>query len=255
MLIDRIESYLNGVGKDIDQALLDEVGSLSLRAFKRQFGVRPASSPTLRLSSIGRCPRQQSYTILGFSQNGKEIDARAKMVFFQGDLVELAIIGLLKVVGCDVSSAQETIHFEGVEGHPDGIYNDLSGRYLLEVKSMSSYSFSDFQKGVIDDGYRWQINSYLKALGLNKCVMIGLNKDAGVLHEIIIEKDEQIIKRIKETIQVIKKATKENLPPRPYGPDAKGFYPWQCLYCQFRGECLPNASLVLEKNKYRLKNV
>lgn len=257
MIVNKIEAYLNNNGKDINESILEEVSLLARWSFERQFGKKEESNGGLRLSSIGQCTRKQAYNKLGFMPNGKEIDARAKTVFFQGDMVELAIVQLMKVAGCniiDCGKDQKSVYLEGIEGHPDGIFiNDDGKRFLLEVKSMSSYSFSDFQNGNIDGSYLSQINAYLEALGLDECVMVGQNKDAGVLHEHLVKKNRFIIEQIKDNIQVVKAATEENLPPRQFSPDEKGFYPWQCLYCAHYKTCLPNSELVLVKNKYKLK--
>jgi hypothetical protein len=267
MITNKIEAYLNNKGKEITESILEEVSLLARWSFERQFGLQKESEYSLRLSSIGKCIRQQSYNVLGFEKNGKEIDARAKTVFFQGDMVEMAIVQLAKVSGCniiDCGKDQKTVELDGIPGHPDGIFiNEFNKKFLLEVKSMSSYSFSDFQNGQIDEGYLFQINSYLEALGLEECVMVGLNKDAGVLHEHLVKRNPSFIARIKATIDYLKHCqewlgkgeTKETalLPDRPYSPNDKGIYPWQCNYCAHRGTCLPDAELILIKNKYQLK--
>jgi len=253
MIVDRINAYLDTQGKELDESILIEVEALAGNAFRRQFGLkeeREQKSPYF--SSIGKCLRQQAYNLLGFPAEGKAIDARARMVFFQGDMVELAIVMLARVAGCAITAygvGQESIEWEGLRGRPDGI---LDGTHLVEVKSMSSYSFDDFQNNILDIGYRYQCNAGMEALGLSHTVIVALNKDAGVLAEMVIPKDPEIIKDIRARLATLKAATKENLPERPYAPNDKGFYPWQCRYCAFYRTCLPNAELVLKGNAYKL---
>jgi CRISPR/Cas system-associated exonuclease Cas4 (RecB family) len=284
MIVDKINQYLSTTGKTVDEAILKEVSDLAAFAFQRQFGVREErDQKTPYFSSIGKCLRQQAYKLLKFEENGKEMDSRSKMVFFQGDMAELAVIQVAKQAGCNISvggSDQESIEVDGMRGRPDGILHDAGQTqptkedlrdaeelgeltfearppqdYVVEVKSMSSFSFRDFERGVVDDGYRYQCNAAMLALKLNKTVIVGLNKDSGVLHEMVISRDEKIIEDIAERLDTLKKATKEDLPYRPYQPDAAGFYPWQCRYCAFFKTCLPNAELVLVKNAYKLKEV
>lgn len=255
MIVDKINTYLAGSGKTVDEALLAEVAQLARYSFERQFGEREEKQGTLRLSSIGRCLRQQAYNVLGVPPNGKEIDSRSKMVFFQGDLAELAIIYLAKLAGCDISVSglsQEKVDLMGVKGHPDGVYHN-GADYLLEAKSMSSYGFAEFQRGEIDPGYRYQINSYMEAKGLEKTIVIGLNKDAGVLHEMLVEKDPAIVADIRARIETLRQVALDKLPPRPYAPNDKGFYPWNCLYCAHWKTCLPGAEKVLVGRSYKLK--
>ena len=254
MIVDKINQYLSTTGKELDAALLDEVGKLASYAFQRQFGVREERVVTKPyFSSIGKCLRQQAYKLLGFEEAGKEIDSRAKMLFFQGDMVELAVVELAKVAGCNVSGTgfeQEATEWNGLRGRPDGV---VDGTHVLEVKSMASYSFERFEQGQLEDSYRYQCNAAMESLGLAKTVIVAQNKDSGPLCEMVIEKDPAIVEDIRQRLSVLGNATKEMLPERPYAPDAKGFYPWQCRYCAFFKTCLPNAELVLVRNKYSLK--
>lgn len=256
MIVDKINAYLSTEGKTIDEAILADVANLSRWAFAKQFGEREDKPGTLRLSSIGKCLRQQAYKLLNFESNGKAIDARARMVFFMGDLTELAVIALAKAAGCEIQSTgqnQLQVEIDGITGHPDGIIVENDVRYLLEVKSMSSFGFNEFQRGVLDEGYRYQNNSYMHALGLTQAIVVGLNKDAGVLHEAVISKDQAFVDEIKRRISVLKDVKVESLPERPYKPDAKGFLPWQCRYCAYYGTCWPNSELALVGKAYKLK--
>lgn len=269
MIVDKINQYLSTEGKAVDEAILKEVSTQAAYAFGRQFGQREErTTRTPYFSSIGKCLRQQAYGLLGFEPNGKEMDSRSKMVFFQGDMVEVAIIEVAKQAGCNISvagSGQESIEIDGMRGRPDGILHDAGAveedgtmlrpawDYVIEVKSMSSFSFKDFERGQLDDAYRYQCNAAMHALGKDKTVIVALNKDAGVLAEMVINKDPEIIRDIQERLDTLKKCTKDDLPYRPYQPDAAGFYPWQCRYCAWFKTCLPKAELVLVKNSYKLK--
>lgn len=255
MIVDKINAFLSSDGQAVDDVIVNEVGLLSRIAFLRQFLKRDDQPGTLRLSSIGKCMRQQAYSALGFPVNGKQIDSRARMVFFMGDLTEIAIIQLAKAAGCVIARVgqdQMVVEIDGIQGHPDGIFKNGKD-YLLEAKSMSSYSFKEFQRGVIDDGYRFQVNAYMHALGLTEAIIVALNKDAGVLAEMVILKDLSITEDILSRIKLLKVATKESLPERGHSANEKGFYPWNCLYCSFHGTCLPNAEKVLVKDAYKLK--
>lgn len=255
MIVDKINAYLDGKGKEIDAALLEEISLLSGENFSRQFGVRQDKGG-MRLSSIGNCTRKQAYEYLNVPRKGKEVDARGRMVFFQGDCVELAIVYLMVLAGLKLShygKNQKTVKLDGVDGHPDAVLHGESEDFLVSVKSMSSYGFEEFQRGNINEDYLYQENSYLEAENLNRSVYVGLNKDSGVLHEHIITKNPKIIAQIKENIKTVRGATLDNLPPRKFSPDDKDFLPWNCLYCSHWGNCWPDGNLVLAKNKYRLK--
>lgn len=262
MIVDKILQYLNQEGKTLDEALRYEVEKLAGVSFKRQFMTEEngVSKGVLRLSSAGKCARQLAYGYHGFEKKGKEIDARAKIIFFQGDLVELMLASIAKLSGCNLVATglnQATVDFQvngtTIKGHTDGLLIEPGEIFLAEFKSMSSYAFERFQEGYIDESYIAQYNTYLDAAGINRCVFVGLNKDSGVLHEMVIQKDPAIVTKARENLLTVIKSTVEALPERRFSPDEKKYLPWNCLYCQFWGHCWPNAEKVLVRNSYKLK--
>lgn len=255
MIVDKIQEYLSGPGAVVPASVGMAVGNLAENSFIRQFGERQEKQKTIRLSGIGRCVRQQAYNVLGIEENGKQIDSRAKMIFFAGDMAEIAIVQVAKLAGCNVTDCgqdQKTVSVDGIDGHPDGIVHAEGQDYLLEVKSMSSFGFKEFERGSLDEGYRYQICAYMSALGLSQAIVVALNKDAGVLAEMLVSIDPVIVADIKARIKLLKGVSKENLPPQPFKPNEKGWLPWNCLYCGHWGTCWPKAQKILVSGKYKL---
>lgn len=249
MIVNRINEYLTTNGKDISQSLLDSLANDSKYIFERQFGVQEEKEPCLRLSSIGNCLRKQAYQLLNYPIKGKEIDSRAKMVFFMGDFVEMSVVHLAELAGCAITDQQKEVEINGVKGHIDGIHK---GR-LVEIKSMSSFAFTKFDKNrEINESYVYQINAYMEALGLDETIYIALNKDACFLAQTTYKKDNRIVDDIYKRIEFLKKIG-ENLPEKPYSPNDKGYLPWQCLYCQYWGHCWPTSDKILSGKSYKLK--
>ena len=264
MIVDKIYQYLSQEGKTLDEALRYEVEKLAGVSFKRQFMTEEngVSKGVLRLSSSGKCARQLAYKYHGLEISGKKIDARAKIIFFQGDLVELMLASIAKLSGCNIVATglhQATVDFQvngqTVKGHTDGLLIEPGEVLLVEFKSMSSYAFERFQDGFIDDSYISQYNTYLSALGVTRCVFVGLNKDNGVLHEMVITRDEAIVELARMNLLKVLKSTPETLPERPekYGPDEKGYLRWECSYCPAWETCRPEYEKVVVKNSYKLR--
>lgn len=262
MIVDRINAYISAEPKPNDE-LEKEVGEMASYAFKRQFLERKGKDGNLRLSSAGKCARSQAYDFHGFTPEGKEIDSRGRMVFWMGDMVELTVVALAKLSGVEIlftGKDQLSVGFpigdQVIEGHPDGIVMHEGKKYLLEVKSMTSYGFSEFERGVVNETYLCQINSYMETLGLDACVFVVINKESGVLAERIIPKDSKRVEFVRENLGSVLKSTKDNLPKRAYEPNEKGFYPWQCAYCGHFKTCLVNEGLaerVVVAKAYKLK--
>jgi len=263
MIVEKIYQYLSGQEKTLNDAILDEVAQNSRFAFKRQFMEADQNDKgKIRLSSAGRCARQVAYAYHGFEKKGKEIDARAKLVFWTGDLIELTVVNLAKLAGCvllhtgqDQLTVSLPVNGTFAIGHPDGIFLEDGKNYLLEVKSMSSFSYAKFEKGEIDEGYISQINAYMSALNLDACAFIGLNKDNGMMHELIVRKSQKEVEKLTKNLTAVAHSTPEKLPPPPAELEAneKGVFPWNCLYCAFWVHCRVGAKKVLVGKSYKLR--
>jgi len=262
MVVDKINKFLSSKDFTLNESIKYEVEKLSGYSFQRQFMQDNEKSPekTLRLSSAGKCPRQQAYKYHGYEPAGKEIDSRAKIIFWVGDLIELTVVELARLAGVPLFATgfrQLTVEFSVddtiIKGHPDGIILDKSGTTLLEVKSMSDYGFKNFEKGIIDDGYIAQANTYMSVLDIKQTVFVAINKNNSVIEEKIVKRDDKIVKNIINNFRNIINTTKDDLPPRAFEPGKKDFYPWNCLYCPYWKHCIPNAEKVLVGKSYKLK--
>jgi hypothetical protein len=264
MIVNRINAYISGT-PTFSEELKAEVAQMAGDCFARQFMEERKDEPkNLRLSSAGKCARSLAYDYLGFEQSGKSIDARGRMVFWLGDCVETTVICLAKLSGIKIlNTGKDQIKVDlkitdevEISGHPDGIVEHEGEKFLLEVKSMTSYGFSEFERGIINETYLCQVDSYMEALGLDKCVFVAINKESGVLGEKILTKNKERVEFVKNNIRAVLKSTKEELPKRPYEPNEKGFYPWMCSYCGSYKTCLIDTGLaerVVVKNSYKLK--
>lgn len=263
MIADKISEYLSDTNSTVNEHLAYQIEKLAGFAFRRQF-MTEASDRTgiLSLSGAGKCPRQLAYGYLGFEKNGKEIDGRGRITFFQGDLVELTLMTLARLAGCPIVgtgfnqiTVSVPINDKVIEGHPDGFLISSDMTRLVECKSMSSFAFERFENEEIDNAYYAQINMYLEATNLDECVMIAMNKDNAVVKERIVYRDPLIINKIKENMAKVLIATKDTMPapPEELRPDGKGYYPWNCLYCAYWGHCRVGAQRVLVGKSYKLK--
>lgn len=265
MVADKILAYLSLKERPKDEQVKREIEKLAGIAFERQFQSEDKKKDGLRLSSSGKCVRQLAYGLHGFEASGKELDSRARLVFWAGDLTEMTLVALAKVAGCQITATgfgqlkvKLTIAGKEIEGHPDGLLLEGNELLLLEVKSMSSYAYERFEKGFIDPSYLAQINCYMEALGVHRCVFLAQNKDSGVISEKIVDKNDELMDLVEVNLTTVITSTKENLPERPYQPDAKGLYPWMCAYCAYHKTCLIEPKLaekVVVNGSYKLKVV
>lgn len=243
MIADKIMEY-----KKQKDAQVVSIGKHVDNAFNRQFVLPDKESGSkIYASNVGGCVRKLAYSELDFPSEGKEIDQRARNIFFTGDLweivvVELALLAGIKVIECLDEQIKHKVNCYGYEltVMPDGqVITDK--KRTLEVKSMNSFGFKDFEKGYVSDEYLAQVNLGMEAQGNDETVLVAVDKQSGFISEKLIKRDVRILTEAKTNCLVAKRATKENLPPRKYQPNDKGFLVWQCRYCPYWKTCYPKA--------------
>jgi hypothetical protein len=274
--IDRIYSYLNGQDQSVDEQIAD----LAVVAFKhglmRQLmeereEVQPGK---LRCSNPGPCARKMAYAYLGTVPDGKKIDARAKLTFLNGDLLEVVIVVLLKLAGIKTEGTildeggQPDLWFDAgdgvlVPGHGDGILpvqEGLSTRTLLEVKSCSDWAFKNkFSKGIVGDDYMLQHQTYMEATTLVQGLFIAANKNSGELVEVHTYKDPEFLVWARQNYQLAVHSTPENLPPRYDDGDSYGlkvvrgektdYLAALCGYCSYYNSCWNHPQIEFKYGK------
>lgn len=265
MVVDKILKYLTtskeAYNEEVHKALWEEFSLVANSAYaKLLWDQERDSKGKFYLSSFGKCARQNAYSYHGFEKSGRTIDARSMINFFMGDMVELAVVMLAVKAGVNINHYGEnqrrvTLKFGEYEatGKLDGIIEHELNEYVLEVKSMTTYAFRDFEKGVINPDYIAQANAYMESLGLTHAVIVGVCKETGHMHEIILPINRSLIVNQKIAMSKVFQSTPEDLPDRKYEADEAGIYPWQCCYCSYWKHCHKNAEYVLKGRAYKLK--
>lgn len=264
MIVDKINKFL----EDNDRKLLDPVFTGEymedvLNAMKRQFFDEHEDRRKLRLSSIGRCLRMQAYNILGYEKLD-QITPRLKTIFHLGDLIEANIICLANHAGAPITNQQDECSLEGIKGHIDGEYldEDRGKRYLVEIKSMSDFSFKKFKTKEMSDegfGYVTQANSYAYSRGLDGIVWVAMNKNNGQLHEEIRDVDKDLAEQTIDNIKGLKSCKDPNVFERYsvedetwYGkPTGNKILSFQCSTCDFVNQCFNGCTKWERKGKIK----
>lgn len=209
---------------------------------------RPESK-ALRGSSAGSCGRALGYTRHGAP--GEKLSSRTHLVFELGNTIETQLMQYAVPLG--LTDAQKevsmTINGEEIKGHIDGLFKDeLGEQWVIDFKSINTLGFKRAAGGFQNDKYVAQLHFYMKALGLNKSMLVYYNKDTSHLCEQSVFWDETVWQKIENRFREVINSTPENLPGREYEPNEKGIFPFQCSYCPHSKICWPDAEVVFDKN-------
>lgn len=274
MLVEKVHEYLTGSNTLLDENLLSAMHDTFVFSVKRQLMEQKGVSKTLRGSNPGPCARRMAYAFLGFDES-KAPDARARITWLTGDLLELVSVAVLKLAGINVTNT--CLDTEGqLEGffqvgnglmipcHADGKINIQIGvadePHLLEIKSTTDHSFKyQWLRGLIGDQYMLQHQVYLETFGLERGVFFVVNKNTGHFHEVLTQKDPEFVEWARKNYAIAGASEPEQLPAKfsdheNYGrllekdgrPSQK--IAWGCRYCPFMFHCWAGVTVNVLKN-------
>lgn len=289
MIVDKIEAHLATGDLSLDEGMLKAVADQVVASTKRQFmEVKAQTVGVIRPSAIGRCARQGWYQFQGMAPD-EPLPGRTRFVFWYGDLIETAMLGLARLAGCNLSMLQAEVpvvlNGQTITGHVDAVLTEGDERLVVECKSMSSIGFKrTVESGISNDfGYLDQIQAYMRALDVKRGLFILANKEQGHLHEQIVVRDDSAYLPKAEAYH--RGVTGKEPPPRPYDTEleivsAKGraaadamlqsndramivgqggaYFKVQtgrrtlktvCGYCGFKQRCFPNLKVEMDGDR------
>ena len=249
------------------------------RAALRQMYDTQRGAPRWCLSGLGKCARALAYIKAGTPPNGRQIDARARLTFSLGDMVEAILVhalrealeddptwGLLNVGEDQAEVFLKVPGHDPIKGHPDGIITrDGEPWAVLEIKSIASFGFQRASRELAEgrcpwdpsESYYWQAQAYAAALDLDRVGVLMLCKDSGAVLSFWVHRDPGFLEALRAHLDMASQPPEDvprvlpdgqELKPSDARPKPRGTpnrrhseLPWQCRFCAHHGAgCWPN---------------
>ena len=248
----------------LPSSVLEEFASDCREALEKQFNRNPEWR--LRMSGLGRPLCQQVH---GRDGKEEEMEYNAILRFLIGDLVECAVMAILKGAGVNIVEAQGkcqlTVASEDIQGTLDLVIDDeVDGKKVWDVKSASPYSFKQkFGKGydnLKDDdpfGYVMQGHLYAESKGLDFGGWIVVDKSSGEIEFVQAPADQTedravYLDEAHRTVEALMSNYRFKKPPMEpedehYTFQGERIYTGnkllnkQCTFCGYRQHCWPKA--------------
>ena len=220
--------------------------------------INQEQKPHLRISSAGRCPRMQAYSVMGEEETNRS-DRQGENRMAMGHMAEILIVQEMERNGWETRyttlSEQGQLELEveipgtgrTIRGHPDGVCMHpefTRGLWVtLECKSMSPNKAIEVERrgiGEVYPSYIAQIALYTRKLNEMKLVShpergaFGMmDREGRVLPIQWARWTKADVDQILETLSdIIRKTGQGNLPPRPYEQSST-----DCRYCRYHNLC------------------
>lgn len=234
-------------------------------AFEKQFGGR-GQEWRIRMSGLGHPLCQQ---VMGRDGKHEEMQYNAIFRFLIGDLVEAAVMAVMKASGVDIVEEQGecslTLADTEVHGTLDVVLDDpVDGKKVWDIKSASPFSYSQkFGKGYDnmkdDDPFGYLVQGYLYAA--SKDLPFGgwivVDKSSGEIQfvqapDVQDHDSEEFLAIAADNIKKLNSGHVFKRPPmKPedecYTVRGEKIYTGnkllnkQCTFCGYRAECFPKA--------------
>lgn len=233
-------------------------------------GTKREPRPPVTLSSHFACSRELYYDLM----HPKEPDfsPRALDAFSMGINIEHQFIAKCILAGITVLYPDEDgnqlragMYMDGdaIRGSADMLVEIDGKKYVVEIKSSSSYGWDAMKKsGVIDNmfGHADQLSHYMRMMKCDTGIYISLKKDTGHALEIHLKSDEERFLRNEATYRAAKMAVAAGQPPerpdfsvtkivRAPGGTVERLDSVKCSYCGRRARCMPDFDQAVVQGK------
>lgn len=185
------------------------------------------------ITDAGKCPRQVFFK---FKKAPKaEIEPRILRVFDEGDFIHMRLMGVLISLGIVRATEAKIPPQEIISGRADAIVSLEGGKpYVLDFKSISSFGFNGLDKPKQE--HVKQIQLYMHYFKIPQGILLYENKNSQELAEFVLEYDPELVQKLLEEFEVLKKQIAQNsIPPIP--PEIVGWPKWPCQYCEYLELC------------------
>lgn len=280
MLVEPIHTHLKSTGKTLNEAVLEWAVDKFRWRIRRQFMEdRWEGKGRVYTSSISHpCARKSAYQFHGAVKD-EELSPRTLINFFCGDIVEVAVLALAKIAGCDIETPYELIKGSGKRmtvtqgGHtfacwPDALGQDGGTWMNVEVKKFNDWAFdrAERERGPTDDwGYLTQSSLEVMAwrqvgVEVKGTLMLAIRGLTGHLAEWFLPYDQTLVDRAFERARQVYASTPEQLPERAFQPipleeqkKPRMQLPklaMQCGYCPYKQDCWEHRLItVMERGR------
>lgn len=193
-----------------------------------------------RLSSAGKCARQMAYG-LHYPHLLPPVDHNLAARLALGHLIHGYLQAKLsEAYGERFHSVEAPVYLDTgevqVPGHIDGIVEEEDGPVIVDIKTASRWSAKRMLEGEIPYAYVAQVNAYMEAVGIDRGALLVYVKDTSDLFSVGLERDPEVVEKVKWRFNAVLNSTPESLPPRER---EKGS--WECEGCPFRLMCWGEA--------------
>ena len=202
---------------------------------------REPRSKVLSASEIASCARSLVYSLNETQKKPEE--PRMLRILDNGNyfheriehyVKELAKQNKIKIVIMEERKMDTELNFTGKCDSVVQFQNVLAVKdqdVLLEFKSCNTKKFQMLTQPL--DEHIWQVHAYMLLFNVHKALIIYEDKNQHDVKEFLVERNEEMINKIKTKIQMVNRHFKEGtLPDKEYPRED-----WHCCWCKYFRIC------------------
>lgn len=234
ILAPHVERFLSNWNGQFSKETLEVILELAARPPRDRVG-------SFSASNLGKCMRQQA---LAYQGQPEEVvanpiqtslfhDGSWRHLRWQGIFLEMGLVARDAWSGYLLEVPVEIPELE-VRGTLDVILNLEGERWIVDIKGANPFSFSKAERGEVNQGYRWQLQTYMRAIQIPRAMLWYEDKSTQELHEIVITSSDKEAQEVWARMRGLKRFRDlRRLPPQLPGFPTE----LECRKCPFLLGC------------------
>lgn len=179
------------------------------------------------MSEAGKCERSIFY---GFkNKETKSVDARVRRILENGDYVHARFMKIFAEMGILVAAEITPQQTELIHGRADAIITDGKQNYIVDVKSISHWSFTPLKEA--KEEHKIQLMMYMYFFKIPRGYLLYECKNTQAIKSFYIELDTKLIEDKLDSLRKLKENINSNTVPDCIGTIEK------CKYCDYKLLC------------------
>lgn len=192
------------------------------------------------VSEVDDCKRKIYFKMKGAPK--EDLDPVTNRKFERGDQIHQMLVSTMYSLGIVTASEIRMPDDSLFHGRADAIVSVDGENYVVEIKSTNPYGFKAMDEP--KSSWRKQIQLYLHYFDLEKGILLAECKGTQKLKEFLVERDEDLAKRIISDFEKLKGKVDRGVVPKK--PSKEGWEYDKCQYCRYAEICRENSGSLNE---------
>ncbi len=182
-------------------------------------------------SEVTDCKRKIYFKLKGAKK--EDLDPQTNRKFERGNQIHQKLLSALYSLGIVTASEVQMPDQSLFHGRADAIVSVNDENYVVEIKSVSPYSFKTLNGP--KESWEKQLQIYLKHFDIDQGIILAECKGTQKLEEFFVERNDEVVEELEEEFEKLLDMIEKDVVPKK--PDKSNWKFDKCRYCLYEKAC------------------